>query len=337
MPKKTFHFSRSTVDYHFEGSFSALPTILNGANTVLLTDENVMEAHKNKLKRWKTIVIKPGESEKNAATVNDVIAQLIAGGADRSTVLVGVGGGVVTDLAGYVASIYMRGIQFGFIPTTLLAMVDASIGGKNGIDVGAYKNMVGTINQPQFILQDASLLRSLPQREWNNGFAEVIKHAAIRDSALFKTLESYKPRHFRRDTQLTATLVRRNSLLKTKIVLEDEFEKGDRKLLNFGHTLGHAIENEYRLQHGEAVAIGMVFAAKLSEQLLKFRGRERLRALIERYGLPTECVYDSETVFGNMQKDKKNEAGLLSYVLLQKIGKGIIYKIPFEQVHQFLQ
>src|SRR3954467_10135085 len=179
MQKKRVHFTNSTVDYYFAGGIARLDDIVDRKSAILITDENVFGHHGKRFKNWKTIVLKPGEGHKNQDTANYVIEKLIELEADRKSTLVGIGGGVITDLTGYVASVYMRGIRFGFVPTSLLAMVDASIGGKNGIDVGEYKNMVGIIRQPSFILHDMIFLNTLPENEWHNGFAEVIKHAAI--------------------------------------------------------------------------------------------------------------------------------------------------------------
>ena len=164
MKKKTFRFSKSKTDFYFDKGFSSLQEIANRENSVLLTDENVFRLHHEKFLGWKKIVIPPGESNKVQATVDEVIRQLIELEADRNTTLVGVGCGVITDITGYVASIYMRGISFGFVPTTLLAMVDASIGGKNGVDVGLYKNMVGMIRQPSFILYDAAFVETIQEQ-----------------------------------------------------------------------------------------------------------------------------------------------------------------------------
>src|SRR5678816_3698852 len=189
MKKLTYKFSNSSVDYYLAGGISHLKEIVDKDNTIIVTDENVYNAHTKRFKNWNCIVLKPGEEFKIQSTVDSVVKQLIEMEADRKTVLVGVGGGVVTDITGYVASIYMRGISFGFVPTSLLAMVDASIGGKNGIDIGVYKNMVGIIRQPSFLLFDPSLLQTLPDPEWRNGFAEIIKHASIKDAAMFKQLE----------------------------------------------------------------------------------------------------------------------------------------------------
>ncbi|RYF92903.1 MAG: iron-containing alcohol dehydrogenase, partial [Chitinophagaceae bacterium] len=189
MKHTRYQFSSAPTDFYFAGGISQLKAITDVKSTILITDENIFNAHAKRFKGWNTIVLKPGEEFKVQATVDAVIEQLIEMEVDRKTMLVGVGGGVITDITGYVASVYMRGLRFGFLPTSLLALVDASIGGKNGIDVGVYKNMVGTIRQPAFILHDMVFLNTLPQKEWENGFAEIIKHACIRDATMFKQLE----------------------------------------------------------------------------------------------------------------------------------------------------
>jgi 3-dehydroquinate synthase len=181
MVKRTFKFSSASVDYYYGGGFSFLKQIVKPSEGVLLIDENVQQNFSSRFKQWKTIVIPSGEKYKVQSTADRIIGELIDLGADRKITLVGIGGGVVTDITGYVASVYMRGVRFGFVPTSLLAMVDASIGGKNGIDVGVYKNMVGVIRQPSFLLYDQNFLSTLPEKEWRNGFAEIIKHAAIKN------------------------------------------------------------------------------------------------------------------------------------------------------------
>src|SRR5688572_10973811 len=270
MIQKTYRFSNSSVDYYLAWGISHLKEIVDRNNTVIITDENIHGHHAKRFKGWSTIVLKPGEQFKVQSTVDEVISQLLSLEADRKTTLVGVGGGVITDITGYIASIYMRGIPFGFVPTSLLGMVDASIGGKNGIDVGVYKNMVGTIRQPTFLLQDMSFLDTLPEKEWHNGFAEIIKHASILDAAMFRQLETASLDSFRARKNLIGTLVHRNTVLKTKLVQRDEFEKNERRLLNFGHTLGHALEKQYDLVHGQAVAIGMTYACHISEKITGF-------------------------------------------------------------------
>ena len=336
MTEKKIQFSRQKVSLYFGGSFSQLKDLVPKKNTVLVTDEHLFQLHGKKFKGWQTIVIKAGEQHKVQATVDDVINQLIELKANRQTVLVGVGGGVITDLTGYVASVFMRGIAFGFVPTSILAMVDASIGGKNGIDVGAYKNMVGCINQPNFLLYDASLLKTLPDGEWRNGFAEIIKHAAIRDLSMFGQLEKADLKFYQKNKEGLEKLIRRNALLKCGVVQEDEFEKNIRRLLNFGHTLAHAIETPYGLPHGHAVSIGMVFAAKLSEQRIGFKNAERLQQLIAQYGLPTHLNYDREQTFSLLTSDKKKEGADMNFVLLEKLGKAVIQKIELNTIYNYL-
>jgi len=336
MKKLTYKFSNSSVDYYFAGGISHLKEIVDKDNTTIITDENVYNAHTKRFKNWNCIVLKPGEEYKVQSTVDEVIDQLIEMEADRKTTLVGVGGGVITDLTGYVASVYMRGISFGFIPTSLLAMVDASIGGKNGIDVGVYKNMVGVIRQPKFILHDMVFLNSLPQTEWENGFAEIIKHAAIKDAAMFHELESTTLKKYQSRQTSICELVQRNAIIKTKVVRNDEFEKGERRLLNFGHTLGHALENQYELSHGQAISIGMTYASVISEKITGFKESDRVTDLLAKYHLPTFADFDKRKVFDVLKMDKKRERKEMNYVMLEKIGKGVVGSIPLKQLEEII-
>ncbi len=337
MALKKISYGPATVHYHLGARFSLLKTLASGRKTFLITDENILAAHSKKFKGWQTIVIKPGENHKVQATVDKIILQLIESGADRSSLLVGVGGGVITDLTGYIAAIYMRGIQVGFVPTSLLAMVDAAIGGKNGIDVGVYKNMAGTIRQPSFLIYDLSFLETLPEAEWRNGFAEIIKHAAIKSPALFRELENNDGGTYRKKRKLLEALVTENMLIKSRLVQKDEFEKGERKLLNFGHTLGHALENQYNLAHGEAVAIGMVYAAKFSEALLGFKNAASIKKLVEQYGLPSDISFDREKIMQVLSRDKKKNLDEVHYVLLEKIGRATTKPLGFSQIQALLK
>jgi len=309
---------------------------LDKSNTVIITDENVFGFHSKKLKNYSTIVLKAGEEFKVQATIDSIVEQLINFGADRTTSLVGVGGGVITDITGYVASIYMRGINFGFVPTTLLALVDASIGGKNGINVGVYKNMIGTINQPQFILHDYSFLNTLPEAEWQNGFAEITKHACIKDAVMFRELQSHAVKYYQTKNKELSLLIEKNAMLKTKVVSKDVNEVGDRKLLNFGHTLGHALENQYELSHGQAISIGMVFASRISKQLYGFNQTDEVINLLEQYGLPTNVLFNKKKVFEVLTMDKKREKDFIKFILLQKIGKAVIKEINLIEIKEAL-
>ncbi len=331
------NFNSSSTTFYFAAGISHLKNIVDTKHSVIITDENVFTQHEKRFKGWQTIVIKPGEENKTQTTVDSIIKQLIQLNADRKTILIGVGGGVVTDITGYVASIFMRGIKFGFVPTTILAMVDASIGGKNGIDVGVYKNMVGTINQPLFILHDLIFLNTLPETEWQNGFAEIIKHACIKDATMFKELKESSLKKYQSKKILLCDLIQRNALLKTKVVIKDEFETGDRKLLNFGHTFGHAIENTYKLPHGYAVSIGMVVACMISESYKSFKDTNRVIDLIKKYELPVHQNYDAEKVLSVMQSDKKKVKDVMNYVLLKKIGKAVVEPIAISEIEYIIK
>lgn len=335
--KKTIKFSNSATDFYFDSSINELKNIVDKKSAVIITDENVFAAHAKKFKGYNCIVLKPGEAFKIQSTVDAVIETLIKMEADRKSVLIGIGGGVVTDLTGYVAAVYMRGIRFGFIPTSILALVDASIGGKNGIDVGVYKNLVGVIRQPSFILHDVSLLQSLPVNEWENGFAEIIKHACIKDAAMFKQLRTAQLSDYIKDKKKIAALIMRNAMIKVKVVQKDEFEKGDRRLLNFGHTLGHAIETQYELLHGQAISIGMTYACHISEQLTGFSQTETVVELLAQYNLPTYASFNAQKVFDVLKMDKKRVNKEMNFVLLEKIGTAVVKPIALKHLEKIVK
>lgn len=332
-------FSGKKVTYYFDAAFALVDEIVGAKNIVYVTDENVYNQHRSIFDSKKTIVIKAGEEFKQQSTVDYIVTELIRNEADRKTFLVGVGGGVVTDITGYAASIYMRGIRFGFVPTTILAMVDASIGGKNGVDVGVYKNLVGQIRQPDFLLFDYSMLNTLPHEHWVNGFAEIIKHACIKDASLFSLLEQSNIDTFRNSKEALAALIERNVAIKTDVVVHDEFEQGDRKLLNFGHTLGHAIENIYLLLHGHAISIGMVAAAKISEEINNFPSAdiERLKAVLQQYQLPVSFAFEPDKIWEILKMDKKRNSSDMNFVLLNTIGSSVVVPIPLVQLENLIK
>ena len=336
MQKKTYSFSSARTTCYFDASFSQFNKVAEKDRCVFITDQHVFDQHKKYFRGSRVVVIRPGESFKVQQTIDQVIDQLIEYGADRKTTIVGVGGGVVTDISGFAASVYMRGIPFGFAPTSILGMVDASIGGKNGIDVGHYKNLVGTIRQPAFLFYDTSFLQTLPHEEWINGFAEVIKHAAIKDAALFRELEKNSIHYYKKNKKALAALIRKNVMIKSAVVMKDEFEVGDRKLLNFGHTLGHAVENIYELPHGHAVAIGIKAACLISEELLNFKETARVTDLLEKYGLPTDLHTDPGKILEIMRMDKKKTRETMNYVLLEKLGKAVVKPIPMKHLEKLI-
>ena len=334
MQQENYFISSKKVSCYFDTDFSYVENLVSKETAVIITDDHVLQAHSKKLEGWKLIAMSSGERFKQQSTVDDLIRQLIEYKADRTTFIIGIGGGVVTDIAGYVASVYMRGVKFGFVPTTILGMVDAAPGGKNGIDVGLYKNLVGTINQPEFLLYDYSFLSSLPEDQWVNGFAEIIKHACIKDELLFCYLENNSLNFFRNSPEKTHLLIKTNVAIKYNIVSRDEFEKGERKLLNFGHTLGHAIENIYTLPHGHAVSIGMVAACILSAQLNGFadEDKERVTSLLKKYHLPVAIDFNKNKIQELLLLDKKKAGNSLDFILLDKIGAAVIKPVLMTQL-----
>jgi 3-dehydroquinate synthase len=326
------------VQYFFDASFSQIENVFEKEKTILITDDHIFPLHQQKFDGYKTIVIKAGEEFKQQSTVDFIVGELINHQADRTSCIVGVGGGVVTDITGYAASVYMRGVRFGFIPTTILAMVDASIGGKNGVDVGVFKNLVGMIRQPDFLLFDYSMLETLPHEQWVNGFAEIIKHACIKDAELFLSLENNSIETYKQDRTALAALIERNVAIKTAVVVEDELEKGDRKLLNFGHTLGHAIENIYQLLHGHAISIGMMAACTISEEMNNFHSVDKLRvsSVLQKYQLPVSFNYDKSKIWEVLKMDKKRASNDMNFVLLNSIGHASVKAIPMIQLEHLI-
>jgi 3-dehydroquinate synthase len=268
------------------------------------------------------ITVPSGESSKSLAQVAFVCDAMIEAGLDRSALLVALGGGVVGDLAGFVAAIYYRGIPFVQIPTTIVAQVDSSIGGKTGVNAPGGKNLLGAFHQPILVLADVSTLTTLPEREFNEGFAEVIKHAAIRDPRMLDCLDDLP------------ALIARNVAIKAAIVTEDEYEtKGQRALLNFGHTIGHGIEAAAgygRFLHGEAISLGLVAACRLSVQKsgLPSADADRLFSMLDRFRLPRKLPTDISTddILHALRKDKKFHAGAVRFVLLRRLGEAYVSK-----------
>jgi 3-dehydroquinate synthase len=334
----SYQFQHSNTKYYLGESLLQLGNYADPARSVLVLDENVDKHHGHKLQGWKKLVIPDGEENKSADVLEQIINGLIELEADRKTMLIGIGGGMTSDLTGYASSIYMRGMPVGFVPTTLLAQVDASIGGKNGINHGKHKNLLGTIRQPEFILFDYSLPLTMPDDEWHNGFAEIIKYACIMDATLFTYLEENRDKAMQRDVAILEYLVERSVELKTKVVLEDEFENGSRRWLNFGHTLGHAVEKLENIAHGKAVAIGMVAAAKISEKLKGFPTAQtnRLIRLINDYQLPVTLTSNKEEVYNIFRMDKKREGDAIHFVLLEEIGKALTQAVPISELKQLL-
>ena len=275
------------------------------------------------------ISVPAGEKSKRIAVVEKCYDQLAAHRLERKSFIVALGGGVVGDLAGFVAATYLRGIPFVQVPTTLLAQVDSSVGGKTGVNLKAGKNLVGAFYQPQLVLCDLDALKTLPKREYISGLAEVIKYGIIYDAKLFAQLERNLPKLLQRDAATLAAVVARCCEIKADVVGQDETESGLRAILNFGHTIGHAIENSSgygKFLHGEAIAIGQVAAAKLSQKILGLPTHDvaRIEKLFARAGLPVKIklnLVQRKKLFAAMKLDKKVSGGEIKFVLAEKIGK----------------
>lgn len=331
-------FPSGTVNYYFNSTFSALWNVYNMQQAIVITDEHVAALYPDIISDIPSIIIPAGEASKDVSSITHIAAKLVDMGATRQTLLIGLGGGMVTDLTGFLAAIFMRGVRFGFVPTTLLAMTDAAIGGKNGINMGMYKNMLGTIRQPEFIVYDAAFLRSLPDVEWSNGFAEIIKYGCIFDAELFNELYAHSLQYYQENAAALQSIINRCVAWKNKTVIEDEYEKNSRKLLNFGHTAGHAIEKAHDLPHGYAVAIGMVIACMLSEQHTGFHNATTLQLVetLKKYGLPTYRHFGVNEVMNVLKADKKRNNNTIDYILLKQKGEGIITPLSLTLIEEAL-
>ena len=319
----------------------------------IVTDSNVARLFSGQVMRSLTsagfnptlITIPAGEKSKTLKQVGAICEQMLAAGLDRHSFVIGLGGGVIGDLSGFVAAIYHRGIPHVQIPTTLLAMVDSSIGGKTGVNTNDGKNLLGVIHQPSLVIDDVDVLKTLPRREFNQGFAEIIKHAIIADAKMFKTLQSWKARSARQPLSLQS-LIKRNIKIKAAVVARDERDRsGERAILNFGHTVGHAIEragNYRKFFHGEALSLGMVAACAVSIKRagLSPRQRDAVINLLQRFDFPTRLPknFPRGKIFKALKFDKKFEAGKIRFVVTPRIGAACLASdITPEDIHEAVE
>ena len=286
--------------------------------------------HFEDLNEISVIEIPANEINKHLDTCRDVWQKLSDMGADRKSLLINLGGGVVTDLGGFVASTFKRGIDFVNIPTSLLSMVDASVGGKTGIDLGGLKNQIGVIVNPQLVIVDSEFLKTLPKNEYKSGYSEMLKHGLICDASYFRELSQFKSL----EEGNILSYIHHSVMIKKEVVIEDPYEMGRRKILNFGHTLGHAIEsyfltdsNKTALLHGEAIAVGMILEAYLATQLCELSSSEADEIKSVFLNLFTKVDFskeDIQEIFALLKYDKKNSHGKVNFVLLNKIGIPVI-------------
>lgn len=309
------------------------------SKVVYITDSNLIEKLNNYCSPEKEniLVLQPGEKEKNLENLKKIIDFLLEKNIDKKSLIVGFGGGVISDIAGFAASIFYRGIPVVFIPTTLLAQVDASIGGKNTINLNKIKNVLGTFYQPSAIFIDTENLKGLSDREFNSGLGEIIKYGVGFDKSIVEILNFAC--HL--DANSLIKLITKSVTIKKEIVEKDQEEKGRiRKLLNLGHTLGHALEAQENLQltHGEGVAIGLSFSAFVAQELGNITQQEYIAIveLLDKYKLPTNINFDIKKTIEKIKFDKKKTGVEIEFITLKKIGEAYIYQFSLKEIEEFL-
>lgn len=304
----------------------------------IISDQTVWQLYGERFSPFPVYKMMPGEESKSLDSIASIYNWLLLNNANRHAFVLGVGGGVVCDIAGFVASTYMRGVDFGFVSTTLLSQVDASVGGKNGVNLNGNKNIVGIIRQPHFVLCDPFVLRTLPDREFIAGLAEVVKHALIADYSMFEYIEQHVSEILNRNIKDIEYLVLRSVAIKSQIVQADEDEKNIRKTLNLGHTWGHAVELTQGLLHGESVSVGLVFAAYLSHhrQMMTKTECERVVMLLSSLGLPTIISGDYDQLLKILNNDKKRIDNSIDYILMKGIGCVEIVRLHIHELHEFV-
>jgi 3-dehydroquinate synthase len=324
---------------HVGERLSNLDSHLPDQPLVIITDENVNTHYGHAFPKAPVISIGIGEQIKTLATVENILHRLVALGCDRSCFILGIGGGIVCDITGFVASIFMRGVDFGFVSSSLLSQVDASVGGKNGVNLSAFKNMAGVFNQPRFVICDPDMLKTLPKTEIANGLAEIVKHALIADAGMLTFIENNRTKALDLDPEIIFQLVSACVTIKARVVQLDEKESGERRKLNFGHTIGHAIEKLDPAGHGRAVSRGMAAAALFSAKkgLLASRDVGRISSLLHGLGLPTSLNYEAAQIIAAAGRDKKKQGDFLHFVFLDAIGSARVEKINFPELNAFIK
>jgi 3-dehydroquinate synthase len=332
MISKIIQFNHSKTEIRLGDDLNEIRKYRSVDKVIFITDKNVYSCYNELLKTEKVIILESGESTKSLSTIENIINKFLEFNVDREYLVIGFGGGVVCDITGFVASIYNRGVKFGFVPTSLLAMLDASIGGKNAINFNSFKNIIGTFNQPEFISIIPELLLTLPHNELVNGFAEAIKMAVLSGENDFEYFEEKIIKNI--NEYDIEEIIKNAAEFKLSVVQEDEYEKGYRRILNFGHTFGHAIESVYQIPHGNAVSLGIIKALELSEKICGFENSKtsRIKQALQNYDLPIEYDYDLELIKESIINDKKKKGNSINFVLLKDIGEPIIKEISFKDL-----
>lgn len=317
--------------------WESVGSLLPDSGVAIITDDNVLRLYGDKFPRFPVFSVASGEESKKISVIENLAYKLLDAGIDRAGFLLGIGGGVVGDITGFLASVYMRGIRFGSVSTTLLSQVDASVGGKNGVNLGDVKNIIGVVKQPAFVICDPVMLSSLPDDEYFSGLAELIKTAIIGDRDLFEIIEKKSDEIINRNSELLSTLIAKAVRFKSLVVSEDEFETGLRRILNFGHTFGHAIELTQKIKHGFAVASGMELAVWFSftKGFISEVERDRIINILKRFKLTGAILTDEDEMRRLILHDKKKAGDFINFVFLEKIGQAIVKKINIDEIMEF--
>ncbi|MFH0842717.1 MAG: 3-dehydroquinate synthase [Bacteroidota bacterium] len=337
MEKILIHTPGSVSEILVGAEWQSAARLIPAEDTVIVTDTTVFDIYGGMFPAVPVVKIDPGERSKSLKAIERLADQLLKTGLVRTGFILAVGGGVVCDMAGFLASVFMRGIRCGYVSTTLLSQVDASTGGKTGVNLGSVKNIIGTFRQPEFVICDPSMLKTLPEDEYLSGLAELIKTGLIGDPSIIDALEDKYEEIMNRDTELLPHLVAKAIRFKASVVSEDEKESGLRRILNFGHTYGHAIELVKSAKHGFAVAEGIKLAAHFSLEK-GFIGKEefsRVVNLLKRYNLLQGSMIPAGKMKELVAYDKKRTGTEIHFVFIEAIGRGLVKRLPVEEVTAF--
>lgn len=337
MEKIVINTNGSVSEILIGKNWESVTELLPETGVAIITDNNIQRIYGGRFPDFPVFTIKAGEASKNLEVIESLAERLIESGIDRTGLILGIGGGVVCDIGGFLASIYMRGIRCAYISTSLLSQVDASTGGKNGVNLGSTKNILGCFKQPEFVICDQVMLQTLPEEEYFSGVAELIKTAIIGNKKLFEIIENNQEGILRRDTELLSMLVSMAVNFKATIVSEDEKESGLRRILNFGHTYGHAIEMYKSFRHGYAVASGMALAANfsLSRGYISEEEFNRVIALLKSFRLLRRHDIPDDQISQLIMRDKKKSGNEIYFVFMGGIGKADVEKIPIIEAVDF--
>ncbi|MDD2636620.1 MAG: 3-dehydroquinate synthase [Bacteroidales bacterium] len=317
----------------------AFKEFLDNRHTVIISDENLFRLYPEVFEDFDKIILPSGEDTKSLKTIEFIISEFVKLNLDRNSFIIGFGGGVICDITGFVASIFMRGLSFGFVPSTLLAQIDAAIGGKNGVNFGNHKNYIGCFNNPEFVICDPILLNTLSDQEYKSGLGEVLKYALITNkNELFTYLNKNTELILNKNQKILNFIIKKCVQIKSDIVAKDPFDKGFRQILNFGHSFAHCVEKIENIPHGIAVVYGMKIALKIAfnEGFLNSECQNEILSFFAKFGFDKEIILRDEH-FEILKGDKKKNSDSIKLVIIRDIGKPDFYELPIDDIKDLLK